>query len=62
MGTAFGLLGLLESIGACIFPLVSSSIYQTYLDYKEVALFYMGIACFNLMLVLSLYFIDKNGS
>ncbi|CAD8202056.1 unnamed protein product [Paramecium pentaurelia] len=62
MGTAFGLMGLFESIGACIFPLVSSQIYNTNGDYRQVGFFYMGIGCVNLIFVLTLYFVDKKGS
>ncbi|CAD8114867.1 unnamed protein product [Paramecium sonneborni] len=62
MGTAFGLMGLFESIGACVFPLVSSQIYNTNGDYRQVGFFYMGIGCVNLIFVLTLYFVDKKGS
>ncbi|CAD8118594.1 unnamed protein product [Paramecium sonneborni] len=62
MGTAFGLMGLFESIGACVFPLVSSQIYNTNGNYRQVGFFYMGIACVNLIFVLTLYFVDNKGS
>lgn len=62
MGTAFGLLGVMESVGQCIFPLVAAAIYNTYDNYQQVAFFYMGIGCLALLFAISLYFVDKRYS
>lgn len=66
MGTAFGLMGMLESVALTIFPLIAANIVKASeideVGYSRVGLFYAGMAVFGFIMAISLYCFDRKGS
>ncbi|CAD8084472.1 unnamed protein product [Paramecium primaurelia] len=66
VGTAFGLLGMFESVALAFFPIIAGYIVEISEDpqqgYSNVGLFFSGISLFGIIFTLSLYFFDKKSS
>lgn len=66
MGTAFGLLGMLESVALAFFPIIAAFIVETASDkvtgYSNVGYFFCGMSILGALFTISLYFFDKKGS
>ncbi|CAD8200988.1 unnamed protein product [Paramecium octaurelia] len=73
IGTAFGLLGVMQNTALALFPLITGSIYNSHLineqgeldpfqGYVYQSYFFVGVSCFNFVIAISLYLFDKNGS
>ena len=62
MGTAFGILGMMESLVLFIFPLIAGKIVDladtVSMGYKNMSLFYAIIGLIALLLCISLYHYD----
>ncbi|CAD8147772.1 unnamed protein product [Paramecium pentaurelia] len=73
IGTAFGLLGVMQNTALALFPLITGSLYNSHLineegqvdpfqGYLYQSYFFVGVSCFNFVIAISLYVFDKNGS
>ncbi|CAK74433.1 unnamed protein product (macronuclear) [Paramecium tetraurelia] len=66
VGTAFGLLGMFESVALAFFPILAGYIVELSdnpeIGYSNVGFFFSGISFFGIIFTLSLYFFDKKGS
>lgn len=66
MGTAFGLLGMFESVALAFFPMITGYLVETSETknegYSRVGYFFCGVSLIGLLLTVSLYFIDKKSS
>ncbi|CAD8068369.1 unnamed protein product [Paramecium primaurelia] len=66
VGTAFGLLGMFESIALAFFPIIAGYIVEISenpeIGYSNVGFFFSGISFFGIIFTLSLYIFDKKGS
>ncbi|CAD8205877.1 unnamed protein product [Paramecium octaurelia] len=64
MGTAFGILGMFESIALSCFPIVASQIVEfaddLQIGYKNMSLFYSILGLFSLFLCINLYHYDQS--
>lgn len=66
VGTAFGLLGMFESVALAFFPILAGYIVEISdtpeEGYSMVGFFFSGISMMGILFTLSLYFFDKKGS
>ncbi|CAD8202057.1 unnamed protein product [Paramecium octaurelia] len=73
IGTAFGLLGVMQNTALALFPLITGSIYNGHVineygqldpfeGYVYQSYFFVGVSFFNCIIAISLYIFDKNGS
>ncbi|CAD8096870.1 unnamed protein product [Paramecium sonneborni] len=73
IGTAFGLLGVMQNTALALFPLITGSLYNSHLineqgqvdpfqGYVYQSYFFVGVSCFNFVIAITLYLFDKNGS
>lgn len=68
MGTAFGLLGMFESVALAFFPMIAGFLVEGAGEeneaegYSKVGFFFCGVSLIALLSTMSLYFIDKKSS
>ena len=66
VGTAFGLLGMFESISLAFFPILAGYIVdiadEPVEGYSRVSYFFSGVSMLGMLFTLSLYFFDKKSS